>query len=223
MKLVNSEMGINLELKENQVNMLVVEDPVSLRKIIHELNGQCKGEGGSFVLSHNNEPLVLSKHMGLTIDPFNIDLNSKKIQTKLYELILDNFGNDLVEKFGELNQSIVSFLDFALLEIPFPLDYDLEFDKVGLLKLFRVGIQTESMEFAVNIIEYMRLQNNLMNVRVLVFVNLKTVLSEIELKEVYKFAYYSKINLVLIESQRDKQLDTETITVVDKDRCILRF
>ena len=222
MKIVNSEIGIDLELKENQVNILVVEDPISFREIIQELNGQSRGVSGNFVLSHNNEPLIISKNMELIIDPFNIDLNSKKIQAKLYELIVDNFNNNLIEKMGELNQAVASFLEFALLEIPFPVEYDMELDSVGLLKFYHVGIQKENVEFAGNIIEYMRLQNSLLNVSVLIFVNLNTVLSETELKEVYKFAFYSKMNLVLIESQRDKQLDYEILTIVDKDRCVIR-
>lgn len=80
MKLVHSELGIKIVIVENRANVLVVENPMIFRKIIEDVLNQINGFDGELVLSTDDKLLALSKNIELVIDPFNIDLNSKKIQ-----------------------------------------------------------------------------------------------------------------------------------------------
>ena len=51
MKLVNALTGLNIELCENQVNVIVIESREVLTEYISELKRQILGEDGQFVLS----------------------------------------------------------------------------------------------------------------------------------------------------------------------------
>ncbi len=223
MNLVNMEYGISLELSENQVNVLIVENPLMYRNLIEELVHQTEGGPGNFVLSIDNEPISMSKYMDLIVDPFRIDLNSKKIQNRIYELVREIIDNELLEKLGELNTSICGFLEEALFNIPIAAGYSLELDSVGLLKLYRVGVDNENYEFVDKIIEYIRIQSSLMAVNTLVFVNMNSFLTTDEMERIYEFAFYNKTNLVMIENQKGGRLNSEEVTLIDKDMCVVKY
>ena len=54
MKLVNSKLDLKLEIKENIVDVIVVEDKQSMVSVVSDLWCQCNGKEGDFVLSNEN-------------------------------------------------------------------------------------------------------------------------------------------------------------------------
>ena len=75
-----------MDLCENQVNVIAIESPEVLAEYISELKRQISGEDGQFVLS-DKDICRIDKMMEIVIDPWTIDFNSKRIKTKLLQLV----------------------------------------------------------------------------------------------------------------------------------------
>lgn len=54
MRLVSAKYGIDMEIRENMVNVLVVEAPDIFSRVIEELMCQIEGEPGTFILSEQD-------------------------------------------------------------------------------------------------------------------------------------------------------------------------
>ena len=65
----------------------------------------------------------------------------------------------------------------------------------------------------------MRASAQILRKRLFVFVNLKSFLSQGELSKLYEFAFYEKLNLLLIEGISRDKLDGERIVIIDDQLC----
>ena len=79
MKLVCASFGLEMELLENYVTVLVVENAGYLTEIVSSLKKQSDGEEGIFVLVENDKIEKIDKKLALVIDPFSISVNERKI------------------------------------------------------------------------------------------------------------------------------------------------
>lgn len=61
----------------------------------------------------------------------------------------------------------------------------------------------------------------LLGIKVLCLVNIKAYLNKQELMELYKVAFYNKINLVLIEMPEGEMIGEEKVYIIDNDRCLI--
>lgn len=55
----------------------------------------------------------------------------------------------------------------------------------------------------------------------LCLVNIKAYLNKQELMELYKVAFYNKINLLLIEMAEGEVTGEEKVYIIDNDRCLI--
>lgn len=221
--MVNSEFGINLDINENRVNVLVIENPQILRSAFSELIRQCEGAEGNFVLSQSDKFMNLSKQAYTIIEPLTIDFNSHRIQAKLFQQIKSYVEESLNELTGELNQRMTLYLEQIALNMPFVMEYDLDFEIQNLLKMYHVRISSSEESLVENILEYIKIHFQLFSKNLVVFLNLKTWVSKEELKNIYEYAFYSKINLILVESNCRKDFDCEQMTVIDADCCVISY
>lgn len=223
MKIVNTNIGIDIDLSNNAVDMLVIENPNVLSSVIYVFMEQIKDKEGNFVLSDGDKILDLDKKAEIIFNPFEIDLNSKKIITKLYERMQAN-GNDtfLLEK-NELISELGNIIEKISLNIPsVALEYDYEKVWNEIFKFMGVRVQNAYGSLIESIINYINLLNDLCGVNLFIFVNLKSFVAFDEIVELYKYALYNNINLLMIESKEsEKKSDKERIHIIDKDRCYI--
>lgn len=83
--LVNTFYNLELRLIENEITVLSLEAPSAYQKIMHDLWQQYNGNEGSFILSENGKELKIQKNVECIYNPFTVNLNDKKILTKLYQ------------------------------------------------------------------------------------------------------------------------------------------
>ena len=102
MKLVYTELEQQLVFQENEVNVLVIERKELFRRMIQELDKQISGEDGGFVLSDNNKTMKIDKEVCLILNPFALDINSRKALTGLYT------------ELGKLGLNEENYLNFAV-------------------------------------------------------------------------------------------------------------
>lgn len=220
-KLVHMEYGIEIELKENQIPVLVIESPETFSKVIQELYLSGQGGAGKFILSEGDKLLPLGKTVEFVINPFEINLNEKRILQKLYQEMESQVQEQLVLETAEIHGKLISYLEEITQRIAYPVTFDLEENVLGLMKTYNVRLEEEASTLLEELVEYFKLLHQLCRINVMVCVNLKTYLSETELNQLYEAVFYEKINLLLLENMQRKKLKEEKICIVDKDGCII--
>lgn len=221
MILAYSKLNLRMEFIENTVNVLVLEDPVQFSEIVYLLKCDEKVLESPFVLSESDKFLQISKEMEIIVDPFSLDFNSRKIQQQLYkemEIVATEFD---VEK-AEVNGRMLYLIEGIQERLQYQnIAYNLEFSWENLLKLYQVHFEPLCESLLEKLVEYIKIASNLLNLKVIGFVNLKLYLTEEQLHYLYEIAFYNKVNLLLIENIENTQLEEEKLYIVDKDKCII--
>ncbi|MCM1124772.1 MAG: type II-A CRISPR-associated protein Csn2, partial [Eubacterium sp.] len=96
MRLMCTEFGIDLEIQENRVNVLVIETPNIFAHVIGMLINQMEGKEGSFILSEKDTIMTLGKAAEIIVNPFAIDCNEKRIQQKLYQELVSEMKDSMM-------------------------------------------------------------------------------------------------------------------------------
>lgn len=221
MRLICTEYGIDLEIQENRVNVLVLEARDIFARVVEALMIQIEGKPGIFILSDKDTIMKLDKVAEIIVNPFVIDCNEKRIQQKLYQELTNEMQESMMEQTVQLQGNIISYLEELLQKSPYFLEFDVEDNMAGLLKLCRVGITDQEETLAGKIASYMRALKQFCAISVLFLVNIKLFVTQSEMEELYHCAFYEKINLILLENTAREKLDNETICILDKDMCII--
>lgn len=220
MKLVSCELSKPILSDGNLVTEWIIESPDLFSRYVQELLQQCEGEGGQFVLSHKEKIIEISKHMEIILDPFRVEINSKKILTKLYAG-LDKLAKS-EEMYLQTRQIIQSLIEY-LLDLEQKSDYFLGFEQeIDLTLLFKaVGIKHEIIEesYFENLIRYIRTVSSVLGIKIIAFVNLRSYLDDVQLECLLKEANYQEIQILLIENQQRTCLKGAFCYIIDNDKC----
>lgn len=222
MKLVHSNLEKHIMFTENEINVLVLESPVSFRKFIEELNNQVMYDEGEFVLSESHKELKLSKNVELILDLFNFNFTNRRITTKILEeaktiaLDEDSFQSTL-EVVSGLEKYMFSLVD----EFDYPISSKEKIEIGDVLKIFDLKVEAKDSTWLERICAYLEVCQRFLNVKLFVFVNLKRYLSNEELIAFYKQISYKNISLLLIEQsiKENEIIGNEKVIIVDKDLC----
>jgi len=221
MKLIHTGYNLDVEIRENQVTVLSVENPKAYTTLLQDIWSQTQGGEGGFILSEGEEVKSISKVMECVFNPFAIDCNDKRIITKLYQELKEQSNESMLYEGLNLNAQIVSYIEELLNRVPYSLELNVDFDLVNLLKMYGVKVQSYGESLIEKIIEYLRVMNQVCNLQNYVFVGLKQYLETAELEQLYEFAFYEKVNLVIIESMHSPHVKGEKCWLLDKDLCII--
>lgn len=220
MKLVHSNVEKHLIFQENLINEIIIENPNFFYNFIIELKTQINGNTGKFILSLDNKELNISKEIELITDFFSIDLNDKKITTKLYnELKSIAYSEDIYMR----TQTLLSNLEEYLNEIEFSSEYNFSFnneiDIINLFKAYGINFEINNNRFIDKLFQFISLIHDLLNKKIIIAINLKSFISKEELENLYSMIAYKKIHFLLIESSEKYRLDSEIRTIIDNDNC----
>lgn len=94
-----------------------------------------------------------------------------------------------------------------------------------MIKLLNYRIDKEEMDFAEQLLEYMKLRRRFFGEQLFIIYNLKACLDSDELRLFYKTVRYEKLIILLIE---DRQRETvggdcceERTLIIDEDLCLI--
>lgn len=224
MKLVEREIGLEIELKENVVSVIVVEN-VGLRlPMIEGLYSQVMGKEGRWLLVENEKNFDLGKMAEIILEPFSLELNNKKVKTKLYQDIKEITQDNFFSQGLEVHSKICGFFEELFEKVPYPIQYEEDWNIIELLKAYGVQLEEAYDNLYEKIFDYISLVTHLCGIRIFIMINIKQYLSEEQLSELYKLAKYIKIQLVLIEFDVGKtRHDCEDVYILDKDCCIISY
>lgn len=184
MKIINNNWQRQLVLEDNLIHTIVFEKKKYYRENILELIRQHKGYEGSFILSNNNkEVLSFDKNSYFISDLFNIDINNKKIISKVYGELLKNVVEDIVE-YNKITSHIREYFEILVFNNNLDLEYNDEIEANSLLKLGDFKIQFEESNYLEKLIKFLKVLVELCNIKVIFIVGLHRVFS---VKEIEKY------------------------------------
>lgn len=221
MKLVNAELFLNINIEENKPAVLTIENPKVMTEVIGQLYELCNSGEGDFVLSEGGKQLSFERTTEIIINPFQIDFNSRKVQSKLYSELLDAEINYVEEK-AIIQSLIIEYLDKLTQNVPYEMiSNDLDLDSMKLFKMFEVRIEAQCNSLLERLVEYTKILSRLLRKRLLVFVSISSYLDTNELNALYEICNYNKMKVLLIESH-ELYLPFHTKTyIIDKDKCMI--
>ena len=160
----------------------------------------------------------MEKNIFILFDLYNIDYNSKKILTKLYDIVTANINKNQDLVIDNMMLNMRNYLIQEINELPFEFTMKTELDTSEVLKLFGLKIDSDNYE---NVFERVELMINLISTlkiaKILVIPNLKQYLADDELLEIYKYSLYNNIELLLIERENRTKLKYEKVFCIDEN------
>ena len=222
MKLVNTQLGINIPFEEGKPEFLIIENTASLNQFIQEMNLQCGGESGNFLLSEEEKELKMSKTCQFLLEPFTLDLNSKRILTVLYRK-LGEAGEGYLEQKNHVLSESLSLIDQCIVSSGIQnLTCNTDFSWNDLFKLLDVKIDSQYENLLDKMISYLKILADLRDVRLLILLNFVSFFEKEEIKEIIRMARYLNVTVLFVEKTEPAcWYDTESRYIIDKDNCII--
>ena len=171
MKIINKNWQRKIEIEENTIYTLVFENKKYYRENIKELISQHKGNEGNYIYSNDNKEIAFEKSSYIITDIFNIDINSKKILTKIYNSLLKEIIDDTVE-YNELTTHIRAYFEKLIFNSPFEVEQGEEIDINSFLKLGDFRIHIEEDDILEKFIKFLKVLLQLFGINIIFIKNI---------------------------------------------------
>lgn len=147
----------------------------------------------------NNEEIGLTNKFNIITDYFNFGFDSKKIQIAINKYLISNIEETDKEDYNKIFKQLYKKTKKIADRIDIDLEITEEYTIEDLIKILKIVPKTANTLLD-NLFILLDITKCLQISEVTVFVNLKQYLSKNELEELYKYAVYNKITLLLVDS-----------------------
>ncbi|SDZ88730.1 CRISPR-associated protein Csn2 [Oribacterium sp. KHPX15] len=221
MKFFCDKYNLEYDFEENKVTVLTIDSSAHFRDFISRLWNQFNNAEDFLIVSNNGKEISLNKVADIISDPFSINLNNKKILSKIYHDIIQDIQENDLEDFLKMKLEVEQFIINICEKSDFNLSYEPKLEYSDLLKLYDVHIDVDDMELATKIINYIHLAHRVLNTSLFIFINLKSYFSNKDLELLYQTLLYEKINILVIERYDYLKLHFEKHLIIDNDACVI--
>jgi CRISPR-associated protein Csn2 len=213
-----------MELSEGSIAGISFENPVLFRSFTENLWKQSNGMDGEIYLTKGDKPVKLHKEGCVVFNPYDIDVNDKKVLNHIYSEMQELAEQDCYVKKAEINAAIVSLLDELETSLPYPLEYSLELDFSQLLKLYGVKVEMQCAGLMERVVCYIRLIHQVLGVELFIFVHFLDYFSLEEVEQLEEMVRYEQIFVLLIENKvSPEKFTNQKWWILDGDSCIIEI
>ena len=197
MKLMYQDSTLDFEVSSDKVTVISFENCKVFRRMVTELDIQCDGGEGPWILNDNNKAFNLDKYGHIILNPLYVDINSKALLTKLQNQ-LSKEALLMTEEVADIVNRLHAFY------------YSLEFNRTG-----------DIMDF----MSYIEVVDTLLSPMVYIMVNLDLVLNDDEINTFYHNMLSRQLRLVCLTTGSfvKENLDKSLINgyILDNDFCVI--
>ena len=219
--LTSQYFSFELKIKECSFNTIVIENKKVFRDFIKSINNQIAGEEGTVIISKDYTPIEFCGNVELVINPFCLDCNSKKTQTKISTELKKIVHNSIYEEcLNNLTVELNNVASDLIKEISLPSINNNEIELTNIIKLLSYYIEPKE-DLLSEIIDFCNTKIIVEGIKLFVFVNLKTYLEKNEFEGLLNQFLYDKIPAIFIESQtKNEELTSiEKLYIIDNELC----
>ena len=218
-QLAHVHLETQLTISEEYVQLLIVENPTEFYHMVSDLDGQFDGREGTFVFSMDGQIVPAIKYGAMVSDLFHFDLNDEKLLTLLYKRLESVAFGDKIAFFNDLTAKTVAVLEELFVSVPFALEYD-EPQPSDYLKASGVKFAKVYETLEEKLVCYINALIELKQCEFFVFVNLKSVLTDEKLGQIYAHCRAEQVGLLLMEDGKRRQLlPCEKAVIITEDLC----
>lgn len=170
------------------------------------------------IFSNDNEIINLSGKINVITNFFEFNFDSKKYNNILVKYLsnsINDSGKDnIIKNLKNLNLSIKKELN----KFDLPLSINTEENFENIIKNFKIVINNFNNDLLGNLLLIIDIEKIFKINKIIILVNLKQLLSNDELIELYKYAIYNGIRLIMIDSAYYKnKLNYENKLIINDD------
>lgn len=206
-----------INLKEDKIWSIEIENQKCFFRTVKnfvEISNGLQIEELYFFDNENNE-INLGNKLLIVTDYFNINNTLKKYSNNLQKYIIKETKEEIINDLSLKYKQLIEKFSKSLSNIDLPITINNEFDLEQLLKLIKPTINN-SLDLLKNLYLIIDLEKTFKINKLIIFVNLKQYLTKEEIKELYKYAIYNKISIMLIENNGyNVTLENEIKLLVD--------
>lgn len=222
-------MKIKIKIKgfENELKLNADDKCYSIqienKKLYQSILSECMNEDDEkqLILIDNKENCCeIEKHILFISDPYNEEVNNKKILTKIYEMISKSI-NENIELTTKIDTNLYKIREIIINEAnELPIEFEAldDIKTTDILNLFKLKIDTKSY---ITIVDRINLMIEIMSITksdlILCFFNLKSILEKEQILEIEKYALYHNIKLLLIEPNLYDNIENEITLQINKN------
>lgn len=209
-----------LILNDSQIGVIEINDTKLYRHILDIINKSIEGISNNeiFILNDKQEEITFKDNVYLLNDIFNIDINSKKIINKIYNLINSSYDDEERLLFSNKIQEVRNELIYKTNEFPFTFSVNNDISILDMLKAFNFKVDYSTYSTLLEKIELLiDVMTNLNIAKILIIPNLKMYLTSEELIYLYKYSLYNNIILITIEKYCENSIEYEKRLLIDKE------
>ena len=222
MKIINKNWQRKIEIEDNIIYTVVFENKKYYRENIIELINQHRGNEGSYIFSNDNKEISFDKNSYIITDIFNIDINNKKVLSKIYSSLLKEIVED-VSSYNELSTNIRVYFEKLIFNSSLEIEQNEEIDMSSLLKLGDFRVHVENDDILEKFLKFLKVLTELCGYKIIFVVGLHNVFTQNEIIKIYKEVCLNKINIINIEYQQFNNLSNENykeiVYIFDEDNC----
>ncbi len=221
MRLLHKDFDFFFEFKENEQNLLVVEQPQLFCTFVRELSSENVEDTGGFILSDHDCPIRKKDNLMCVVNPLLLLFNDRRLLHGLYGILQkDISSSDLLDGYNQLVISMENYIMQVLQSSDFELVYSEQMDIQSLLKALNVRFAQEQETLIEQLVDYIRVVCGILGIRCFIFVNLYSYLTEYEIKKLFEFSCYQKVHILLLESRQPADISIFAKAVlIDSDAC----
>lgn len=224
MKLFYEPLGIDLDFKNGLSYGLVIESPKQMEYFLNNIWQQSSGNDGEVYLTNLDKEIKFGRGAELIFNPFSLNVNDKKILTKVLGEMNEICDNDFLTEKTALNASIISLVDSICEKMPYAFRFNLNLDFIQILKMYDCSLDYESVCLIERIINYIKLAHQVVGTELFIFVNLQSYISQEDFIHLIECCQYEHVICLCLESHYFKMNNDNILWwIIDKDNCIIEI
>ena len=224
MKLMYQDSTLDFEVSSDKVTVISFENCKVFRRMVTELDIQCDGGEGPWILNDNNKAFNLDRYGHIILNPLYVDINSKALLTKLQNQ-LSKEALLMTEEVADIVNRLHAFYYSLEFGYPLSIQHKLEIGTAELIKLGSFNFEFNRTGDIMDLMSYIEVVDKLLSPMVYIMVNLDLVLNDDEINAFYHNMLSRQLRLVCLTTGFfvKENLDKSLINgyILDNDFCVI--
>ena len=224
MKLMYQDSILDFEIFHDKVTVISFEDRKVFRRMVTELDVQCDGGEGPWILNDNDKAFSIDKYSHIILNPLYVDVNSKTLLTKLQNQ-LSKEALLMTEEVADIVNRLHAFYYSLEFGYPLSIQHKLEIGTAELIKLGSFNFEFNRKGDVIDLMSYIEVVDTLLSPMLYIMVNLDLVLNDDEINVFYQNILSRQLRLVCLTtgSLNKEKLDKSLINgyILDNDFCVV--
>lgn len=215
---------LDFEVSSDKVTVISFENCKVFRRMVTELDIQCDGGEGPWILNDNNKAFNLDRYGHIILNPLYVDINSKALLTKLQNQ-LSKEALLMTEEVADIVNRLHAFYYSLEFGYPLSIQHKLEIGTAELIKLGSFNFEFNRTGDIMDFMSYIEVVDKLLSPMVYIMVNLDLVLNDDEINAFYHNMLSRQLRLVCLTTGFfvKENLDKSLINgyILDNDFCVI--